>query len=165
MKTAIMKTRSLYLIFSVMVFYNTALSQTISKRVIGTSGNILSNSNLKISWTIGEPMVGLMKAGGNQLGNGYYSSSNIQALSIEDNSLDIQIKVYPNPTSQMLYVSHPELNSVLIQISDLNGKLIYSGSINKDEPIDVSNYIQGMYLVNIENKEANKKNTYKIIKN
>ncbi len=147
-----------------MVFYNTALSQTISKTVIGTSGNTLSNSNLKVSWTIGEPIVGLMTAGGNQLGNGYYSSSNIQALSIEDKSLDIQIKVYPNPTSQMLYVSHPELNSVLIQISDLNGKLIYSGSINKDEPLDVSNYNQGMYLVTIENKESNKKNTYKIIK-
>jgi hypothetical protein len=79
--------------------------------------------------------------------------------------MDVQIKVYPNPTSQMLYVSHPQINSFLIQISDLNGKLIYSSSINKEEPLDISNFSQGMYMVTIENKESNKKNTYKIIKN
>ena len=45
-----------------------------------------------------------------------------------------------------------------------NGKQIYSGTIGKDQPLDVSNYTPGMYLVTIENKEANKKNTYKIIK-
>jgi hypothetical protein len=148
-----------------MAFCNTAFSQTISKQVVGTSGNTLSNSNLKVSWTIGEPVVGLMTAGGNQLGNGYHPSLNVQALSVEESLLDVQIRVYPNPTSEMLYVSHPELNSFFIQISDLNGKLIYSNTIYKEEPLDVSNYSQGMYLVTIENKESNKKNTYKIIKN
>jgi hypothetical protein len=165
MKTTIMQTRRIFLVFLVMVFYNTALSQSISKRVVGTSGNTLSNSNLKVSWTVGEPVVGLMTASGNQLGNGYHPSLNVQALSVEESLLDVQLKIYPNPTSQMLYVSHPELNSFLIKISDVNGKLIYSSSINKEEPLDISNYSQGMYLVTIENKENNKTNTYKIIKN
>jgi hypothetical protein len=165
MKTAIMQTRKIFLVFLVMVFYNTALSQSISKQVVGTSGNTLSNSNLKVSWTIGEPVVGLMTAGGKQLGNGYHPSFNVQALSVEESLLDVQVKVYPNPTSEMLYVSHPALNSFFIQISDLNGKLTYSNTINKEEPLDISNYSKGIYLVTIENKETNKKNTYKIIKN
>jgi hypothetical protein len=139
-------------------------SQSISKQVIGTAGKTQANSNLKVSWTTGEPVVGLMTAGGNQLGNGYYPAMNVKALKIEDNALDLQVKVYPNPTSQMLYVLHPELNTFAIQISDLNGKQIYSGTIDKNQPLDVSHYTQGMYLVTIENKEANKKNTYKIIK-
>ena len=139
-------------------------SQSISKQVIGTAGSTQSNSDLKVSWTTGEPVVGLMTAGGNQLGNGYYPAMDLKTLKIEDNALDLQVKVYPNPTSQMLYVSHPELNSFAIQILDLNGKQIYSGTIEKNQPLDVSHYTQGMYLVTIENKEANKKNTYKIIK-
>ena len=139
-------------------------SQSISKQVIGTAGKTQTNSNLKVSWTAGEPVVGLMTAGGNQLGNGYYPAMDLQALNVEDNTLDVKIKVYPNPTSQMLYVSHPELNSFSIQITDLNGKEIYSGVIAKETPLDVSNYTQGMYLVTISSKEANKKNTYKIIK-
>ena len=139
-------------------------SQSISKQVIGTAGKTQNNSNLKVSWTTGEPVVGLMKAGGNQLGNGYYPAMDLQALSIEDNLIDLKIKVYPNPTSQFLYVSHPELYNFFIKIVDLNGKIIYSGNINKEEPLDISNYSRGIYAVTIENNESNKKNNYKIIK-
>jgi hypothetical protein len=139
-------------------------SQSISKQVIGSAGKTQSNSNLKVSWTVGEPIVGLMTAGGNQLSNGYHPAMNVKALKIEDNSLDLQITVYPNPTSQLLCVSHPELNSFAIQITDLNGKQMYAGKISKDHPLDVSHYTQGMYLVTIENKETKIKNTYKIIK-
>jgi hypothetical protein len=139
-------------------------SQSISKQVVGTSGKTLTNSNLKLSYTVGEPIVGLMTAGGNQLGNGYYPAMDLQALSVEDNVLDVQLKVYPNPTSQSLYVSHPDMNSFGITIVDLNGKQLYSGTINKEEPLDVSSYTQGMYLITIENTTTNKKNTYKIIK-
>jgi hypothetical protein len=139
-------------------------SQTISKQVIGIAGKTQSNSNLKVSWTAGEPVVGLMTAGGNQLGNGYYPALDLQALSVEDNVLDVQLRVYPNPTSHSLYVSHPDMNSFGITIVDLNGKQLYSGIINKEEPLDISNYTQGMYMVTIENTTSNKKNTYKIIK-
>jgi hypothetical protein len=140
-------------------------SQTISKQVIGTAGKTQSSSNLRVSWTSGEPVVGLMTAGGNQLGNGYYPAKDLQALTIQDIAMDIQIKVFPNPTSQIIYVSHPDINSFLISILDLNGKLLYTDIINKDQPVDFSAYTQGVYFINIENKESKKKNTYKIIKN
>ncbi len=139
-------------------------SQSISKQVIGTAGKTQTNNNLKLSWTAGEPVVGLMSAGGNQLGNGYYPAMDIQALSIDEATLNVQIKVYPNPTSQSLYVSHPSYNSFSIQIVDMNGKQIHTGTIEKEIPLDVSNYTQGMYMVTIENTATNKKNTYKIIK-
>ena len=139
-------------------------SQSISKQVIGSAGKTQSNANLKVSYTVGEPVVGLMTAGGKQLSNGYYPALNLQALSVEDIDMNVQIKLYPNPTSQALYVSHPELNSFMITVVDLNGKQVYAGTIYKEEPLDVSNYTQGMYLVTVENTVTNKKNTYKIIK-
>ena len=157
-----MKTTQITLLL--LLIFQVAVAQTISKQVIGAAGKTQSNGNSKLSYTVGEPVVGLMTAGGNQLGNGYYPAMDLQALSVEDNVLDVQLKVYPNPTSQSLYVSHPELNSFGITIVDLNGKQLYSGTINKEEPLDVSNYTQGMYLVTIENTTTNKKNTYKIIK-
>lgn len=141
-----------------------SFSQRISKQIIGSAGTTQSNLSLKVSWTIGEPIVGLMTAGDNQLGNGYYPTLNLQALSVEDNVLDLQLRVFPNPTSKSIYVMHPDMNSFGITIVDLNGKQLYSGTINKDEPLDVSNYSKGMFLVTVENRETNKKNTYKIIK-
>ena len=143
---------------------SSTFAQSISKQVIGTAGKTQTNSNLKVSWTTGEPVVGLMTAGGNQLGNGYYPAMDIQALSIDDVTLNVEIMLYPNPVSQSLYVSHPELNSFGIQIVDLNGKQVYSGTIQKEVPLDVSSYTQGMYLVTIEDTTNHKKNTYKIIK-
>ena len=148
----------------VFLITSNSYSQSISKQVIGSAGATQSNSNLKVSWTVGEPVVGLMNAGGNQLGNGYYSSMNLQTLQVEDHLLEAQIKVYPNPTSEMLYISHPDLNSFEIHIVDLNGKQVYLGTIRKDQPLDVSRYSQGVYLVTIENKITNQKNIYKIIK-
>jgi hypothetical protein len=139
-------------------------AQSISKQVIGSAGKTQSSGDLKLSWTVGEPIVGLMTAGGNQLGNGYYPALSLQALSVEDNVLDVQLSVYPNPTSQSLYISHPELTSFEIQIVDLNGKQLYSGTIKKEEALDISGYTQGIYLVTIENTTTNKKNNYKIIK-
>ncbi len=156
--------RNASIILILLLLCQAALAQTISKQVIGTSGKTLTNSNLKLSYTIGEPVVGLMTAGGNQLSNGYYPALNLQTLNVEDNALDAQLKVYPNPTSQSLYVTHPEFNSFRITIADLNGKQLYSGKINKEQPLDVSEYTQGMYLVTIENTTTKKKNTYKIIK-
>ncbi len=152
------------LCFFLCCIFTLGYSQTVSKQVIGAIGKTLSNSNLKVSYTVGEPVVGLMTAGGNQLGNGYYPALNLQALNVEDNILDVQLKVYPNPTSQLLYVSHPNLNSFRITIVDLNGKLLYQGKLDKEEPLDVSFYTQGIYLVTVENTTTNKKNTYKIIK-
>lgn len=151
-------------LLALLLFSGIVSAQSISKQVIGAAGKTQTNNNLKVSYTVGEPVVGLMTAGGNQLGNGYYPALNLQALSIEDNVLDLQLRVYPNPTSQSLYVSHPDMNSFGITIVDLNGKQLYSGTINKEEPLDVSNYTQGMYLITIENTTTNKKNTYKIIK-
>ena len=86
------------------------------------------------------------------------------ALSNTNYVLSEQIKVYIDITSQSLYVSHPDVNSFGISIVDLNGKQLYSGTINKEEPLDVSGYTQGMYMVTVENTATNKKNTYKIIK-
>lgn len=151
--------------FIFLLFINTiSYSQTISKQINGAAGKTQMTSNLKVSWTTGEPVVGLMSAGDNQLGNGYYLAMNLKALSIEDNTLSLEIKVYPNPTSQSLYVSHPAYKKFSILIADLNGKQIFAGNIEKEVPLDVSSYTQGIYLITIEIKDTNIRNTYKIIK-
>ena len=139
---------------------NAGIAQSISKQVIGTAGL----SAPQLSWTTGEAFVGLMQSSTSQLGNGYHDAKSLVALGIEDYSLDVQLKVYPNPTAKLLYVSHPEQTTFSIGIADLNGRQVYSGSINTTSPLDLGQYPQGMYVVTIENKLASKKNTYKIIK-
>jgi hypothetical protein len=90
----------------------------------------------------------------------YYTKTALSTETIDNNL----ISIYPNPTSNLLYVSHPELNSLDIQITDLSGRQMYLGAIQKEVPLNVSSYAKGIYLVTVENKETNKKKTYKIIK-
>ena len=80
-------------LFFLFLITATGYAQSISKQVIGAAGKTQSNGNSKLSWTVGEPVVGLMTAGGNQLGNGYYPALNLQALSVEDNVLEVQLRV------------------------------------------------------------------------
>lgn len=142
-----------------------AIGQSISKQVIGAAGKTHSNDSNKISWTAGETIVGLMTAGGNQLGNGYYPSFDLKVLSKEDFTMDITVKLFPNPTSQSLFASQKDQHALEINIIDLGGKLLLNKKVNAGEAIDVSKCTNGIYLIEVKDIETNKKNTYKIIKN
>jgi hypothetical protein len=139
-------------------------AQSISKSVIGMAGKTQTNGGLSVSWTAGEPIVGLMTGGGNQLGNGYYPSLNIQALSKEDFTMEIAIKVYPNPTSNFLYAEQKDQHQLRINIVDVNGRVLLENKINSGGQIDISNFSKGIYIVQVQDLETKKKNTYKIIK-
>ena len=73
--------RKLYftlLIFTISPFI---FSQSISKSVIGMAGKTFTNGDVSISWTAGEPIVGLMTGKAGQIGNGYYPSMDVEVLS------------------------------------------------------------------------------------
>src|SRR5213075_2208472 len=86
----------------------TVFGQSISKQVVGAAGSTQSNGNVRLSWTAGEPVVGLMSSGGTQLGNGYIPSLDVTALSTEEFTMDMAIKIYPNPTSQYLFAEQQD---------------------------------------------------------
>ncbi len=69
------------------------------------------------------------------------------------------ITITPNPASDYIVINGIT-NSEIYIIYNLLGKLVMSGNINKtNKIIDISNLINGLYLVKIGNKK-----TIKIIK-
>jgi hypothetical protein len=149
-------------VFLLLTFVSYA--QSISKSVIGMAGKTQSNGGLSVSWTAGEPVVGLMTSGSAQLGNGYYPSLNVQALSKEDFTMDVAIKIYPNPTSNFLYAEQKDQHQLTINIVDINGRVVLENKINSGGQIDISNFSKGIYIIQVQDLETKKKNTYKIIK-
>lgn len=141
-------------------------AQTISKTIIGSTGKTFSNGNAKISLTIGEPIVGLMTASGVQLGNGFYPSLDLQSLNNNnESSFDNQIIVYPNPTSQSIFISHQTIETFSVEIHDVNGKSLFRATVCKEQQINISSYAKGAYFITVTNAENKKYNTYKIIIN
>ncbi|MDG1793577.1 MAG: T9SS type A sorting domain-containing protein [Flavobacteriaceae bacterium] len=139
---------------------------TISKQVIGPAGATYENDTNKLSYTAGEVLVGAMTSedGSIQLGNGYYPSLNLSTLNTETPELQLQVKVFPNPTKEVIYITHPTEQFFEVAITDINGKQILQTGHQKQQPLSVQTLTTGTYFVTVTTRDSKQTNTYKIIK-
>ena len=139
---------------------------TISKQVIGPGGQTFENGNYKLSYSVGEVAVGAMtdEDGTYQLGNGYYPSLNLSTLTTETPELQLQVKVFPNPTKEVIYITHPTEQFFEVRISDVSGKQILQTAHQKQQPLNVQTLTTGTYFITVTTKDSKQTNTYKIIK-
>ena len=77
--------------------------------------------------------------------------------SIEDN-LNVQVKIYPNPTSKTISIESENIPSLKIKLLDFEGKTIYKEHSNNQ--IDISDLSDGVNFLELQNG----KNGEKIIK-
>ena len=88
-------------------------------------------------------------------------------LGLEENHIKLELKAYPNPTNDILFLSFEnEINSeITYQLIDLQGKLIENNVIkNNTTEIKLAHLEKAIYFLNI--RESNKSiKTFKIIKN
>jgi hypothetical protein len=154
-----------YFILVFLLMSLSGFSQTVSKQVISPLGGTAFSDTHKLSYTTGEVVVGAMTSedGSIQLGNGYYPSLDLSTLNTESAELQLQVKVFPNPTTETIFITHPISNSFKVFISDLTGKVLLKKEVGKQEPINIESYPTGAYLINVTTEDK-KTNSYKIIK-
>ena len=155
-----------YFILAFLLSSLSSFSQTISKQVIGPSGATFENGNNKLSYTAGEVVVGAMtdEDGSYQLGNGYYPSLDLSTLNTESPELQLQVKVYPNPVAEAIFVTHPTEQLFEVAITDVSGKQILQTLHQKEQPLNIQTLTTGTYFITVTTKESKQTNTYKIIK-
>ena len=152
------------LLFLVVSF--SGYSQSISKQVIGPGGQTFENGTNKLSYTVGEVAVGAMtdEDGSVQLGNGYYPSLDSSTLNTESPELQLQVKVYPNPAKEVIYITHPTEQFFEVRVTDVSGKQILQTAHQKEQPLSVQTLTTGTYFITVTTKDSKQTNTYKIIK-
>jgi hypothetical protein len=155
-----------YFTLAILLVSLSGFSQTISKQVIGPAGATYENGTNKLSYTAGEVAVGAMtdEEGTYQLGNGYYPSLNLSTLNTETPELQLQVKVFPNPTKEVIYITHPTEQFFEVKITDVSGKQILQTANQKQQPLNVQILTTGTYFITVTTKESKQTNTYKIIK-
>ena len=141
--------------------FSSHAQNTISKQVIGPGGQTFENENNKLSYTVGEVAVGAMtdEEGTYQLGNGYYPSLNLSTLTTETPELQLQVKVFPNPTKEVIYITHPTEQFFEVRITDVSGKQILQTAHQKQQPLSVQTLTTGTYFITVTTQES-KKNQY-----
>ena len=155
-----------YFILVFLLFSISSYSQTISKQVMGPAGQNFENGNNKLSYTAGEVVVGAMtdEDGSYQLGNGYYPSLDLSTLNTESAELKLQVKIFPNPTKEVIYITHPTENLFEVKVTDVSGKQILQTAYQTLQPLSIQNLTTGTYFITVTTKDSKQTNTYKIIK-
>ena len=141
-------------------------SQSISKQVIGPGGQTFETGSYKLSYTTGEVAIGTMSSedGTIQLGNGYYPSLDLSTLHTETLDLQLQLRVFPNPTKEVIYITHPTESFFEVRITDVSGKQILKTAHQKEQPLSIQTLTTGAYFITVSTKDSKQTNTYKIIK-
>lgn len=153
------------LLFALSLLITQALaSQSITKSVIGTSGLTQSNDHFRLSWTIGEPVVGTMTHEDRQLGNGFFQSLDYSLLVISETELSMDIIVYPNPSSQFFTCRQKDRHRMHLLMTDLDGKLMLDKVIQSGDRTEVLHWKQGTYLLEVTDLVTGQMNLFKIVK-
>lgn len=76
-----------------------------------------------------------------------------QASGIDNNNIGADIRIFPNPSSGMFYITNAE-NSV-IELTDILGKVVLKGNISaNNEQVNLSNLPDGSYILRISKTEG-----------
>lgn len=109
------------------------------------SGVIFPVGKTKITWTATD-------GSDNQTIKSFYLTVNLPLTNDDINNL--QINVFPNPTSDKFYITGIEKGTI-ITITDISGKTLKRITSSKNvEIIDIEDYANGMYLISTFNNNT-----------
>src|SRR5690606_15214558 len=126
-------------------------AQTIEKFSIDSGGNSTSNGNITVLYTIGEVNVQELNAANIFISEGFISSDFGETLSIgDDNSMDNQLLLYPNPAKDLVTITNLPYGETRIMVFDITGKVILSKLTNAETTtINTANFSNGVYLMRL----------------
>jgi len=78
--------------------------------------------------------------------NGCTFATGIKQLTFNN----IQVAVYPNPTSDQFYIDANTTNKLTLDLFDVNGRHVFNANVNDKSNIDVTNLNGGIYTLTIK---------------
>ena len=134
-----------------------------AQEVVSSQGETYSNSNGSIDFTVGEVIINTGSNGTNDITQGFHQT-NWNFLGVEDFAPDFDITIFPNPTSDVLYIKSSFYQDISYSLYDTQGKLVFKNILTETETqIQLNQLAPGAYSLSIHNKKEQLKN-FKLIK-
>ena len=150
-----------------LVFVLSATAQ-VKQEVIASAGGYNVNGALSISWTLGETIIPTLTSqdGSLILAHGFQQKLIITAVE-ENLDLQVKIKVYPNPASEVVNIQfeEPVDGEIDVAILDSQGKLIKRETIESamlEKQINLQDFPAGIYYIRLTKGKL--VNVYKVVK-
>jgi hypothetical protein len=167
------------LLFSLLFYWSLSFAQSISSKVINTTGGSYTHGIVRLDWSVGEPaIIESMQSQNHEavVTNGFLQPNNL----VPANSSSFQwapeeIKILPNPTYNIVEINFLTIHTgtISIEVYDNVGKNLIikkatSYGIGNIEKINLSTQPAGTYLFYITLKSEygsiKKRGAYKILK-
>ena len=143
------------------------LTAQAQQATTATGGNA-SGSGGTVAYSVGQIVYTTNTGTTGSVAQGVQQAYEISiVLGIEDNSINLELIAYPNPTTNFLTlnVGKAALSTLNFQLYDISGKLIESRKIiSSTETIGMENLPSATYFLKVVNNNQEVK-TFKIIKN
>lgn len=149
-----------------LVFFSLLFTSTIcAQEVVSVQGDSYSNGSANIDFTIGEVMINTETDGTYDITQGFHQT-NWNFVGLDDLAPDIEVTLYPNPSSDVLFISTAQFDGLNYTLTDANGKIITSDNLSfETTKIDVQHLSSGNYSVILYDRYKNKLKVFKLIKN
>ncbi len=132
-----------------------ASGQSLDAQVIAAGGEYFQNSQMSLSQTVGEAIIGDIGNSAADFSMGFQQAYDqltaIPEPEAQHNSSG-NIWVYPNPAQDALYLrftSATPNNQLRIIVRDLTGRILSGAAYQPAQPIDISQLAPGMYLLEL----------------
>lgn len=79
----------------------------------------------------------------------------LETLSLNNNDINV-VSIYPNPTKDVLNFEGFNTASIEVSVFDVLGKQVIEQTLNSEETLNVSQLVNGIYTIKINNKSASK---------
>lgn len=155
----------LLLTFLLLFFTATLTAQTMAKNTVSNAGIEMSNSEYTVSFTIGEPIIGLI-ANNESIDQGFWAGS----LFVEPITVEKElggITVYPNPMVNELHIETNNNPVYGITMFAVNGKMALKQKVEStllEHKIEVSHLAKGMYILRLLIEGTDEEKLFKVIK-
>ena len=139
--------------------------QASSQEVIASQGKSFTTASSSIDYTIGEVVIATYSSASIVVTQGFHQT-NLNVLGLEDFNNDYSMKVFPNPTSDVLKLDIVNFQNLKFSLYDIEGREILEHLItDKLTDISMEQLGKGVYILSILSDTNQKIKTYKIIKN
>lgn len=142
-----------------------SFAQSTTPEVVSNGGEYYENSSGSLSWTLGEPMIETLSDGTNTLTQGFQQNSYTITRISEIKDTDIIIRVYPNPTSDIINIEGINIEKGSIELFDMSGRLVLTEDIKENKhQINIQDKSVTYYIMKVYNKDKSIVMEYKICK-
>ena len=158
--------RYIFILIS-LVFTLSAIAQ-IKQEVIASAGGYNVNGALSISWSLGETIVPTFRSQDGTLILTHGFQQKLLITTVEENlDVPVNIKVFPNPASEVLNIQYetPVDGEIVISVLDSQGRLVDRETIEStlvEKQINLQGLPAGIYYLKLTKGKL--VNVYKVVK-